>query len=133
MDGRQPWSGQPFPRGGGLPPPPVSCRPNSYLSDVPKTPLILPIPVKGVFGTVVNQGDRTLNQVEVTVYFLDQEGNVVGEEDYYPVLVTQYSIGDNKPLKPNYVEDFGYSGGDDAPSTWAGRARAEITDIAFAE
>lgn len=91
------------------------------------------MPVKGVFGTIVNQGDRTLDKVKVTVYFLDKAGNVVGEKDYHPVYVSGYSLGGNKPLKPNYVKDFGYSVDDDAPSAWAERAKAKITDIAFAE
>lgn len=88
-------------------------------------------PVTGVFGTLVNHGKRTLKEVEVTVYFLNQQGDVIGEEDYHPVLVTEYSIGDNKLLKPGYVDDFGYSVEDDAPSSWAKKARAEITNIEF--
>lgn len=90
-------------------------------------------PKKAVFGTVVNEGDRTLNEVEVTVYFLDDFSQVVGEEDYHPVLVSEYNFsGDNKPLKPNYVRDFGYLVEDKAPSTWSGEATAKVTNLKFA-
>ena len=88
--------------------------------------------VPGVFGTIVNNGDRSLKEVEITVYFLNDEGTVIGEEDFHPVLVTEYSFGgDNKPLKPNYVKDFGYSVEDYAPSLWSKKAKAKITNIEF--
>jgi hypothetical protein len=90
--------------------------------------------VPGVFGTIVNNGDRTLKEVEITVYFLDDKGIVIGEEDFYPVLVSKYSFGDdNKPLKPNYVKDFGYTVEDSAPSSWSKKAKAKITNIEFEE
>jgi len=88
--------------------------------------------VPGVFGTVVNNGDRSLKEVEITVYFLNDKGTIIGEEDFHPVLVSEYSFGgDNKPLKPNYVEDFGYSVEDYAPSSWSNKAKAKITNIEF--
>jgi hypothetical protein len=88
---------------------------------------------KGVFGTIINHGKRTLDQVQITVYFLDKNGTIIGEKDIHPVLVTKYSIRDNKPLKPNYVKDFGYSIEDDAPSLWGGKIKAKISDIEFAD
>ncbi len=88
--------------------------------------------VPGVFGTIVNNGDRSLKEVEITVYFLNDEGTIIGEEDFHPVLVSEYSFGeDNKPLKPNYVKDFGYSVEDYAPSSWSKKAKAKITNIEF--
>lgn len=91
-------------------------------------------PVPGIFGTIVNNGDRTLKKVEITVYFLDKNGTIIGEKDFYPVWVFMYSLGgDNKPLKPNYVKDFGYSVENYSPSTWAGKVKGKITNIEFAE
>jgi hypothetical protein len=90
-------------------------------------------PKPAVFGTVVNNGDRILSEVEITVYFLNEQDSVIGEEDFHPVLISPYSMGDNKPLKPNYEKDFGYGVEDYAPSSWSGKARAEITDIEFLE
>lgn len=91
-------------------------------------------PVPGIFGTIINNGDRTLKEVEITVYFLDKDGTIIGEEDFHPVLVSEYSFGDdNKPLKPNYVKDFGYSVEDYAPSLWGGKVKGKITNIEFAD
>ena len=85
-----------------------------------------------VFGTIVNNGDRTLTEVKVTVYFLNEQSIVIGEKDFHPVLVTEYAFGnDNKPLHPNYMKDFGYIVQDSAPSAYAGKAWAEVTDIQF--
>ena len=85
-----------------------------------------------IFGTIVNNGERILKKVEITVYFLDKNGTVIGEEDFHPVLVSNYSFGgDNKPLKPNYVKDFGYSVKKYAPSAWAGKVNGEIANIEF--
>lgn len=85
--------------------------------------------VPGVFGTIVNNGERSLKEVEITIYFLDYEGTTIGEEDFHPV--SEHSFADNKPLKPNYVKDFGYSVEDYAPSAWSKKAKAKITNIEF--
>ena len=89
---------------------------------------------KGVFGEVKNLGDRSLKEVEIIVYCLGKDGRPVFEETYYPVLITDsvFSTRDEKPLKPNYSEKFGY-GLDDAPSDWSGEVRVEITKVEFAD
>lgn len=84
----------------------------------------------GVFGEIKNRGDKTLKKVEITAYCLDKDGNVVHEKNYYPVLVTEFSFGDNQPLKPNYGKTFGYRI-DDAPSDWANKVKVAVTDIEF--
>jgi hypothetical protein len=78
----------------------------------------------------VNRGDKTLKKVEITAYCLDKEGAVVHEETYHPVLVTDFSFGDNHPLKPNYGKTFGYKI-DNAPSDWAKKVRVAVTDVEF--
>lgn len=84
----------------------------------------------GVFGEIKNLGDRTLREVEITIYFLDKDDKPIFEETYHPVLVTRFSLGDNEPLKPNYSTKFGYSP-DNVPSDWAKKVRAKITNIEF--
>ena len=59
--------------------------------------------VPGVLFKLKNMGDRTLTRVEVTVFFKDASGSIIAEEDYFPVLVSEYSFNDDKPLKPGYV------------------------------
>ncbi|MDH5467472.1 MAG: DUF2393 family protein [Candidatus Aminicenantes bacterium] len=84
----------------------------------------------GVFGEIKNAGDKTLTEVEITIYFLDKNNKPIFEKTYHPVLVTEFSLGDNKPLKPNYSREFGYKP-DDIPSDWAEKVRAKITNIEF--
>jgi len=85
----------------------------------------------GVFGEVKNLGDRTLKEVEITIYCLDKNGKTIFEKTYRPVLVSEYSLfGDNKPLKPKYSKKFGVKL-DDAPSDWARKVKVKVTDIEF--
>ena len=85
----------------------------------------------GVFGEIKNLGDRTLTDVQITIYCLDKNGKAVFERTHHPVLVSEYSLlGDNKPLKPNYSEKFGVRL-NDAPSDWANKVRVKVTDIEF--
>lgn len=92
--------------------------------------------VPGVVFKLKNKGDKTLNEVVVTVYFKDANGTIIAEEDYHPVLVTQYSFGrSNKPLKPNYVwqmERGKFYQAESVPSEWReGAVSAKITNIEF--
>jgi hypothetical protein len=93
--------------------------------------------VPGVRFKIKNGGDRTLDRVTVRVVFHDAAGVAIAEQEYNPVLVSEYSYGgDNKPLRPNYIwqGDRGeFYSAKDVPSEWApGKATATITDIEFA-
>jgi hypothetical protein len=85
----------------------------------------------GVFGEVKNTGDRTLDEVEITIYFLDKTGKPIFEKKYYPVLVSEMSV-DNEPLKPGYARKFGVTA-DDAPSDWARKVEVKITGVQFTQ
>lgn len=91
--------------------------------------------VPGVEFKLRNKGNRTLRKVEVTVYFEDASGAVIAEHEYNPVLVTKYSFGDNKPLRPNYIwqmERGKFYQAKSVPSEWKeGAVKAKITDIEF--
>ena len=94
--------------------------------------------VAGVLFKLRNNGQETLNRVKVTVYFKDEKGTVITEEDYTPVFVSEYSLsGNNKPLKPGYVwqiEKGKFYSAKSVPSEWKeGSISASITEIAFAE
>lgn len=93
--------------------------------------------VPGVTFKLKNTGNRTLNEVEVRVEFMDENGQAIAEEEYHPVLVSEYNVsGDNTPLRPNYIwqgEPDQFYSAKSVPSEWAeGKARAIITDIEFA-
>lgn len=92
--------------------------------------------VPGVEFKLKNEGNRSLKEVEVTVYFKDSTGTIIAEETYYPVLVTKYSFSsDNKPLKPNYIwqiEHGKFYKADSVPDEWKeGAVSAKITNIEF--
>jgi hypothetical protein len=90
----------------------------------------------GVNFKIKNTGNRTLNQVTVRVEFFDAQGNAIAEEEYTPVIVSEYNIGDNNPLRPNYIyqqEPDKFWVGENVPTEWAeGKAKATITQIEFA-
>ena len=91
--------------------------------------------VAGVNFKLRNTGNRTLKEVEVTVYFLDANQKVIFEEDYHPVLVTKFSFGDDKPLKPGYIwqmEEGKFYKAEKVPDEWEeGFVTGKITNIEF--
>jgi hypothetical protein len=94
--------------------------------------------VPGIAFKIKNKGNRTLKEVEVTVYFKDASGTIIAEKTYHPVLVSKYSFsGDNKPLKPNYIwqiERGEFYKADSVPTEWKeGAVSAKITNIEFAK
>lgn len=88
-------------------------------------------PKQSISGTIKNKGSESLDKVEITVYFLDNKGNAIGEESYLPIFVSSYSLSSDEPLKPNYTKDFGYIVDNVAPSDWDKNIRIAITEIAF--
>jgi hypothetical protein len=71
------------------------------------------------------------------VFFKDANGSVIAEEDYTPVLVSQYNFsGDNKPLKPGYIWQQArgsFYAAKSVPSEWKeGSAEVKVTEIRFA-
>lgn len=93
--------------------------------------------VPGVTFKVKNNGPKTLNRVTVRVVFYDSDGQAIAEEEYSPVLVSEYSFGEsNTPLRPNYIsqqERGRFWTAKSVPSEWeTGRATATVTEIEFA-
>jgi hypothetical protein len=92
--------------------------------------------VPGVDFKIKNSGSRTLNEVKVRVVFYDASNKPLAEEDYYPVLVSSYSFGnDNTPLRPNYIwqqERGRFYSAKNVPAEWkTGAVTASIVDIEF--
>ena len=62
-------------------------------------------------GRVRNTSDRAVQRVTLVVYFLDDEGIAIGEKSnaivsYFPKGHVMSGMGDESPLRPNYVKDF---------------------------
>ena len=86
----------------------------------------------GLFATLMNKGDQTLNEVQITVYFYNKKGAIVSEKQLYPVSVSKYRPGrDNDPLGPQKAKKIGYLVKEFAPSSWAGKVQMRVTDIKF--
>ena len=86
--------------------------------------------VPGVEFKIKNKGNRTLKEVEVTVYFKDASGVIIAEEGYRPVKNT------TNLLKPNYIwqKRGEFYRADSVPSEWKeGAISAKITNIEFEE
>jgi DNA-directed RNA polymerase subunit M/transcription elongation factor TFIIS len=94
--------------------------------------------VPGVSFKIKNDGEKTLYEVNVTVYFKDAEGNIVAEDDFSPVNRFGFiSDGDSGPLKPGYIwqpERGKFYVCESVPSEWdPGNAEIEITGVSFNE
>ena len=89
----------------------------------------------GVKFALKNNGDKTLSDVDVLVYFLDSDGRPIAEETFYPVRSSDYCYTNCDPLKPNYVWRQGdkFYSIDTLGPEWSGEATIEIKDIQFAE
>ncbi|OYX16792.1 MAG: hypothetical protein B7Z07_01950 [Sphingomonadales bacterium 32-67-7] len=93
--------------------------------------------VPGVDFKIKNNGNKALNRITVIVEFKDASGASIAEEEYNPVLVSDFNYGgDNTPLKPNYIwqqEQGQFYTAKSVPSEWAsGKVSARISDIEFA-
>ena len=75
---------------------------------------------------IVNRGNRILTQVEITFFFLDEEGHSIHEKKYYPV-----SWPSSMHLEPYSIKDFKLQC-KDIPSEYA-KINIEITNIELAE
>lgn len=84
----------------------------------------------GVFGEVENSGDRSLKEVEITIYCFDSNGQPVFEKKYHPVLVSELSFASTEPLEPGYSRQFGVKL-DDAPSDWSKKVDVKVTAVEF--
>lgn len=92
--------------------------------------------IPAVRFAIKNNGNRSLDKVEITVYFYDWDDNPIFEETYLPVLVSEYSFSNNDPLKPNYIrrqKSGEYYTIDQLGPEWSGKANAIVSDIRFSE
>ncbi len=91
--------------------------------------------VPAIRVSLKNNGERSLDKVKVTVYFQDKNNSTIYEESFHPVLVSRFSIRDNKPLKAGYIyemEDGKYFTVKSKLSEWdESKTIIKIVDLAF--
>ena len=87
----------------------------------------------GVTFALKNNGDKTLSDVDVIVFFLDSDGRPIAEKTFSPVRSSSYCYTNCDPLKPNYVWRQGdkFYTMDTLGPEWSGEATIEIKDIEF--
>jgi len=89
--------------------------------------------VPGVDFKVRNNGDRSLDTVEVTVVFYNEAGDAIAEDTFYPVIVTSYDS--DPPLRPGYIwqqERGRFYAAKSVPDEWkSGKVSAKVTRIEF--
>ncbi len=88
---------------------------------------------QGIFTEIKNNGDRTLAVVEITVDFLDSQGNVIGSKTFVPVDDSRKKYDEAyAALTPGGSRKFGVSA-QDAPAGWAGKVKVRVSEVQFAE
>jgi len=91
--------------------------------------------IPGVVFKLKNKGDKTLDEVVVTVYFKDGENKTIAEETYYPINTQSTFDKNHGPLKPGYIwqlEPRKFYQAKSVPSEWKpGNAESKITSIHF--
>ena len=87
--------------------------------------------IPAVRFAVKNTGNKSLDEVKVTVIFYDWDDMPIYEKSFYPV--TQFLSADT-PLKPNYIKrekEGSYFTIDELGSEWSGNATISVTEIEF--
>jgi hypothetical protein len=85
-----------------------------------------------VKGEIKNTGDQALDEVEITVFAKDAAGKNIFEQKDLAVYVSEYSLNDEGPLKPNYSRKF-LVDMSDAPSEWNKKVEIKVTNLEFSE
>lgn len=80
-----------------------------------------------------NNGKKAVSDIELTVFFYDNGGNIIHDGDIKPLRL-YYTADIQKPLKPGYIrqlrvdEEFIIA---DIPSEWSGEISGKITGVSF--
>ena len=85
---------------------------------------------KSVSGEIRNTGNRTVRKIEITVFYLNEEGRAIFDRTHYPVFAPRWETDESKLLKPNHSQKFRYKL-DEVASQWSGEVRVKIAKIAF--
>lgn len=90
--------------------------------------------IPAVRFAIKNIGNKSLDKVKVTVIFYDWDDLPIYEKSYLPVLVSEYSVSGDTPLKPNYIKrekEGRYYTVEELGPEWSGKATISVTEIEF--
>lgn len=87
----------------------------------------------GIRFKVRNNSDLDLSKVQVRVYYMDSDGNKIHDKSFTPVMVTEFSFGNNEPLRAGYIfqmPERQYYTSDSVPNEWEeGNVSVSVIDI----
>lgn len=90
----------------------------------------------GVRFELRNTGDRTVERIEVTVQFLNDEGSPISERSFTPVHPSALVSDGSPPLRPGYIWSLPsgeYWTPDNIPTVWVpGKVRVNVSSLDFA-
>ena len=82
-----------------------------------------------IFGEINNKGEKIISIAEMSVEFINEDGEVEKVHKFYPV--NKFSFKESLPLKPGQPKEFGFQIDDIVPEDWDGTFTARLTKLIF--
>ena len=82
-----------------------------------------------IFGEIYNKGDKIISIAEMSVEFLNKDGEVAKSHKFFPV--NKFSFTESFPLKPGQSKEFGFPIDDIVPEDWDGTFTVRLTELIF--
>ena len=80
-----------------------------------------------IFGEINNRGEKIISIAEMSVEFLNEDGEVSKIHKFFPV--NKYSFTESLPLRPSQSKEFGFPIDDVVPEDWDGTFKARLTEL----
>ena len=82
-----------------------------------------------IFGGINNNGEKIISIAEMSVEFMNEDGEVAKVHKFFPV--NKFSFRESLPLKPGQSKEFGFPIDDIVPEDWDGTFTARLTELIF--
>ena len=82
-----------------------------------------------IFGEIYNMGEKTISIAEMSVEFLNEDGEVSKIHKFFPV--NKFSFRESLPLNPGKSKEFGFPIDDIVPEDWDGTFTSRLTELIF--
>ena len=87
------------------------------------------VPGTAIFGEINNNGEKIISIAEMSVEFLNKDGEVAQLHKFFPV--NKFSFSESFPLKPGQSKEFGFPIDDIVPEDWDGTFTVRLTELIF--
>ena len=82
-----------------------------------------------IFGEINNKGEKIISIAEISVEFMNEDGEVAKVHKFFPV--NKFSFRESLPLKPGQSKEFGFPIDEIVPEDWDGTFTAKLTELIF--